>query len=94
MGLYEFVANNVPVLVRPSLLLGGAVYRKSPMLPGPQYSATWSLTSMFPDFAMTILEVTFTSPLDLFNLTKLRFKSFARLWRKNGTETRDLFREF
>ena len=35
---------------------------------------------------MTILEVIFLErrPLILFNLTRLRFKSFARLWRFNG----------
>lgn len=35
---------------------------------------------------MTILEVIFLEfrPLALFNLTKLRYKSFARLWKNNG----------
>lgn len=37
---------------------------------------------------MTILEVVFIErrPLLLFNITKLRYKSFARLWTKNGKE--------
>ncbi|CAA9960144.1 phospholipid methyltransferase [Pyrenophora teres f. maculata] len=36
--------------------------------------------------AMTIFEVVFVewSPFTLFNITKLRFKSFARLWKHNG----------
>ncbi|KAI1580881.1 hypothetical protein PtrEW7m1_004805 [Pyrenophora tritici-repentis] len=37
-------------------------------------------------FVMTIFEVIFMewSPFTLFNITKLRFKSFARLWKHNG----------
>ncbi|KAF1940653.1 hypothetical protein EJ02DRAFT_512965 [Clathrospora elynae] len=37
-------------------------------------------------FVMTILEVVFLDrqPFTLFNITKLRFKSFARMWKKNG----------
>ncbi|KAJ4994491.1 hypothetical protein SVAN01_00320 [Stagonosporopsis vannaccii] len=43
------------------------------------------LTSIF-HFIMTILETTFLElkPWTLFNLTALRYKSFARLWNKNG----------
>ncbi|KAL1600997.1 hypothetical protein SLS59_005663 [Nothophoma quercina] len=39
-------------------------------------------------FFMTILEVIFVErrPSLLFDLTKLRYKSFARLWTKNGEE--------
>ncbi|OSS50124.1 hypothetical protein B5807_05051 [Epicoccum nigrum] len=45
------------------------------------------LTSVY-HFFMTILEVIFVelNPWLLFDLTKLRYKSFARLWRKNGEE--------
>ncbi|KAI8934532.1 hypothetical protein NX059_008231 [Plenodomus lindquistii] len=37
-------------------------------------------------FVMTVLEVIFIErrPFAVFQLTKLRFKSFARLWKKNG----------
>jgi len=39
-----------------------------------------------PDFLMTMLEITFIDlkPWTLLNLTTLRYKSFARLWTKNG----------
>jgi SAM-dependent methyltransferase len=41
---------------------------------------------MFTDFVMTILEIIFLEwrPFKLFNLTAVRFQSFARLWTTNG----------
>ncbi|KAF9698421.1 hypothetical protein EKO04_003708 [Ascochyta lentis] len=59
-----WIQNNMPVLLRPSLLLLTSIYH----------------------FFMTVLEVIFVErrPFTLFNITKLRYKSFARLWTKNG----------
>ncbi|KAF2497889.1 S-adenosyl-L-methionine-dependent methyltransferase [Lophium mytilinum] len=58
------LADWIPRLLRPSLLLGLAVYH----------------------FGMTILETIFVhrEPSLLFNLSKLREKSFARIWINNG----------
>ncbi|KAF2185182.1 hypothetical protein K469DRAFT_726764 [Zopfia rhizophila CBS 207.26] len=61
-----WILNNIPTLLRPSLLLSIAIYH----------------------FIMTIFEVIFIErrPFFLFQLTQLRYKSFARLWTYNGEE--------
>jgi SAM-dependent methyltransferase len=52
----------------------------------PNLSVPSVLTNSRPDFVMTIFEVVFYDwrPFTLFNLTKLRFKAFARMWKHNG----------
>jgi hypothetical protein len=73
------IANVTRKLLRPTILLITAMYRKVSGFPF-QFKLTRKL-----DFLMTILEMTSTeeNPTMLWDFTILRLQSFARLWLHN-----------